>query len=192
MDCTGAKEKYATPADKFASYSYPAKPMSLSSNPKKSDMSLAPGRYKNLSLDGTKTLDAGTYYIEGSLTIHGDISGSGVMFFMEDGAVTVNGSASLDLSGPTSGTYQGMVFAAAQDNYSAMTFNGTGNTNIDGIIYSPKGQVTFSGNNSATSNCMRVVADTVDLSGNNNFSSNCEMVLGGNEVFASGTPYFSE
>lgn len=191
-DCDDAMEKHATPADKFASYSYPAKPMSLSSNPKKSDTTLSPGRYKNLSLDGTKTLAAGTYYIEGSLTIQGDVSGSGVLFFMEDGAVKVNGTASLDLSGPTSGDYQGMVFVAAQDNDSSMTFNGTGSTNVDGIIYSAKGQVSFSGNSSTGSNCMRIVADTVDLNGNNTFSSDCDLVLGDNEVYASGNLYFAE
>jgi Flp pilus assembly protein TadG len=192
MACSSAKEKYATPADKFAGYSYPPKPMSLSSDPSKSDTTLSPGRYKDLTLDGTKALAAGTYYIEGSLSIKGNISGSGVMFFMADGKVSVNGSASLDLSGPTSGTYQGMVFVSAQSNSNPMTFNGTGTTNIDGIIYSPKGNVTFSGNNSTTSNCMRVVASTVALTGDNDFKSDCQAILGDNEVYASGQLYFSE
>lgn len=192
VDCTKTKEKSTTPADKFASYAAPSKPMSLSGNPTKKDTSLSPGRYKNLTLDGTKNLAAGTYYIEGSLSITGDVSGAGVLFFMADGDVKVNGNASLDLSGPTSGLYQGMVFVAAQDNDNPMTFNGTGTTNVDGIIYSAKGEVTFSGNNSTGSNCMRIVADTVTLTGNNDFSSDCQAVLGGNEVYATGQLYFSE
>jgi len=191
-DCSSNKEGAMTPTDKFASYAYPSKPMSLSSNPKKSDTTLSPGRYKNLSLDGTKTLAAGTYYIEGSLTIQGDISGSGVTFFMADGDVKVNGTASLDLSGPTSGTYEGMIFFAAQDNTSGMTFNGSGALNIDGIIYSPKGNVTFSGSNMTSANCMRIIADTVDLSGNSNMRSDCDTVLGDNEFYSVGQLYFAE
>lgn len=191
VSCDSVRENAWQSPDPFADIPEPSPPMALSSNPKKTDTTVSPGRYSNLLLDGTKTLEPGIYYIQGSLTIHGDISGTGVLIYMADGALTVNGNASLDLSASTSGTYAGMLFMAARNNTYTMTFNGSGTTDLDGFIYSAKGEVNYSGSNSTSSSCMRIVADTVAMSGSSNMKSDCSSELGGREARTSGELYFS-
>lgn len=191
VSCDSVRENAWNSPDPFSDIPEPSRPMALSSNPKNTDTTVSPGRYSDLKLDGTKTLEPGTYYIEGSLTIHGDISGTGVFIYMADGDLTINGNASLDLSAPTSGTYAGMLFMSARDNTNPMTFNGSGAAKLDGFIYSAKGDVTYSGSNTTDSTCLRIVADTIKMSGNANMKSDCSTELGGREAKTSGDLYFS-
>jgi hypothetical protein len=162
-----------------------------------------PGRYYNLILDGTKKMNPGVYYIEGDLTIHGDITGSGVFIYMADGTLIVNGDASLSLQAPTKedianypslglDAYGGMLFMNARDNYNPMSFNGTGDTQLDGYIYSANGQVIYSGDNGTTSTCLRIVADTIDLTGNTHMKSDCDFALADRVASTSGDFYYSK
>ncbi len=190
-DCTSNRENAWIAPDPFKDLPEPSAP-ALMTNPAKSDPTVAPGRYSNLSLDGTKTLDPGLYYIEGSLTIKGTITGSGVYFYMKNGGISVNATASIILDAPTSGTYAGMLFMSAPGNTSDMKFNGNGATELNGFIYSPSGHVEYSGNNSTASTCLRIVADTVKMTGNSDMKSDCTAELGGREALVAGPTYFSK
>lgn len=189
-DCTAMRENAWPLPDPFAGFPHPAPPMLLA-DPKKTDVEMQPGRYRNLTLDGTKTLEPGLYYIEGSLSVKGDISGTGVTFYMADGAVTVNGSAAMAISAPQSGAYAGMLFMAPETNTSAHNFNGTGTTELNGYLYFPKGDLSYSGNNSTSSTCMRIVADTITMTGNSFLKSDCTAELGGREARVSGPLHFT-
>jgi hypothetical protein len=202
VDCSSMRENAWTLDDPFKDIPAPARPMALTTAPKKKDTTMSPGRYKDLTLDGEKELSPGVYYIEGSLTIHGDISGSGVMIYMADGALTVNGNASLDLQAPTADdiknnpglgldSYAGILFMNGRTNTNPMGFNGTGETNLDGFVYSAVGQVNYSGNNGTTSTCLRIVADTIKLTGTTKMKSDCSEALGGREAETSGPFYYS-
>jgi Flp pilus assembly protein TadG len=202
VDCDSMRENAWTLDDPFDDIPAPSRPMALSKNPKNKDTTMAPGRYQDVTLDGTKTLSPGVYYIEGSLTIHGDITGSGVFIYMANGALTVNGNASLNLQAPTEDdikkyptlgldNYAGMLFMNGRTNTNTMSFNGTGSTNLDGFVYSPAGDVDYSGNNGTTSTCLRIVADTIKLTGSTNMKSDCSLALGGREADTSGPFYFS-
>ena len=175
--------------DPFASIPEPSQPLPLS-NPHKNDTTVEPGRYSNLSLDGTKVLQPGLYYVTGSLSIKGDISGTGVTIFMENGGITVNGNASISLSAPQEGTYAGILFMSSRTNTSAHLFNGNGATDLNGVLYFPAGPVTYLGNNATTTTCMRIVADTIVMSGSSNIRSDCTEELGGLEARVSGPLYF--
>lgn len=191
LKCPSPRENAWVLEDPFKNIPAPAPPMSLIPNPKKNDSVVNPGRYSNLSLDGTKTLLPGVYYVEGTLDIKGTISGSGVMFFMKNGGISVNGNASLMLNAATAGPFAGMLFMAARDNTFPMKFNGNGATELNGFIYSAKGPVDYSGNNSTVSTCLRIVADTITLTGSTTMKSDCSATLGGRVALTSGPLYFA-
>ncbi|PHP68844.1 hypothetical protein CSC94_02295 [Zhengella mangrovi] len=160
-------------------------------DPAKADLTVQPGRYNNLTLDGTKTLQPGLYYVDGSLTIKGDITGDGVTFFLKDGAVTLNGGANLRIRPPTAGTYAGISFFGDPANLNTQKFTGNGTIDIDGFVYFPAGDVIYQGNSSTYSECLRIIADTVTMTGNSSMAADCSARLGGREALVVGTPYIS-
>jgi hypothetical protein len=190
-DCAQNRENAWRLPDPFKGLIEPVPPI-VHSNPKQNDTTVQPGRYFDLDLDGTKTLEPGLYYIEGSLSIKGTISGTGITFFMKDGGITANGNASLSLSAPTSGDYAGMLFWSSQSNTSSHTFNGNGATDLNGFLYFPKGSISYSGNNATTSTCMRIVADTITMTGSSTLQSDCSEELGGREARVAGPLYYSK
>lgn len=192
VDCDYMHENAWVSPDPFADVPEPVAP-ALMTNPSNSDTTVDPGRYSNLTLDGTKTLSPGVYYIEGSLTIKGDITGSGVFFFMKDGGLTVNASASLHLDSSTDpdDPYHGLLFMNARDNSNVMKFNGNGETELNGYIYSLSGEVIYAGNNSTTSTCLRIAADTINITGNTDMKADCTAALAGREAMTTGPLYYS-
>lgn len=192
VDCASMRENAWVSPDPFADVPEPVAP-ALLSNPQTSDTTVQPGRYSNLSLDGTKTLQPGVYYVEGSLTIKGDISGSGVFIYMKDGGLTVNASASLHLDASTDpdDPYHGILFMNARDNTNVMKFNGNGVTELNGFIYSLSGEVDYAGNNSTTSTCLRIAANTVNITGNTGMKADCTAALAGREAKTMGPLYYS-
>lgn len=201
--CSHVREDAWVLSDPFRDIPEPDRPVSLNSDPKLKDTTMNPGRYEDLILDGTKHMNPGVYYIEGDLTIHGDITGSGVFIYMADGTLLVNGDASLSLQAPTKDdiannpslgldAYGGMLFMNARDNYNPMTFNGAGQTQLDGYVYSAGGQVFYSGDNGTTSTCLRIVADTIDLTGNTHMKSNCDFALADRVASTAGDFYYSK
>jgi len=200
--CDHVRENAWVLQDPFKDIPEPPRPVSLSKDPKLKDTTVDPGRYYNLTLDGTKKLNPGVYYIEGALTIHGDISGSGVFIFMADGDLIVNGDASLNLQAPTKtdinnhpgldlDNYGGMLFMNARSNTEPMSFNGAGVTQLDGYIYNANGQVVYSGDNGTTSTCLRIVADTIKLTGSTDMKSNCNFELADRIATTAGDFYYS-
>src|SRR5205823_1805068 len=78
-------------------------------------MALSPGYYPNgitLGSQRSLTLSAGVYYIENGLQLGAQtsISGTGVTIFLKSGSVNMTGGASVTLSAPSSGTWQGILF----------------------------------------------------------------------------------
>lgn len=191
VDCEQIRLNAWRLPDPFRELIEPVPPPNWPDSPKKADLTVGPGRYSNLTLDGTKELDPGLYYIEGSLTIKGDISGTGVTIFMADGGITVNGDASLSLTAPAApDPYAGMLFMSARSNTSAHKFNGNGATDLNGVLYFPSSPVTYTGNNATTTTCMRIVADTIVMTGSSNIRSDCSEELGGREARVSGPLYY--
>jgi hypothetical protein len=190
VDCAENRRNAWPVPDPLALLPEPVAP-ALFANPKQSETEVGPGRYIDLKLNGTKTLKPGLYYIEGSLSILGDVTGTGVTFFMKDGGVSVNGNASLQLSAPQSGDHAGILFMSARDNVSDNKFNGTGATDLDGFLYFPAGDLEYTGNNSTSSTCLRIAAATVKMSGSSMLKSDCSAELGGRQARVSGPLHFA-
>jgi Putative Flp pilus-assembly TadE/G-like len=143
---------------------------------------LSPGRYcGGGNLKGVKTFQPGVYVMDGGdfrINAGADVSGSGVTFFMTNDATTnFNGTASIDLAAPTTGTYKGVLFYGDPDNsFSSSTlikFNGTADSTLTGALYFPNQSVEFLGNFSGADGCMRVVSRTMKFTGSLNLNSDC-------------------
>jgi Flp pilus assembly protein TadG len=140
---------------------------------------LQPGTYcKGLTLKGNVTLSPGVYVIQsGDFTAssNAQISGDGVIIYLAGSSrVSMNGTASVKLSAPTSGTYSGVLFYGDRANLGGSnTLNGTADSLLTGALYFPKQQVNYLGNFSGKGGCTQVVADTIQWSGNSNVNQDC-------------------
>ena len=162
-------------ADPFADLPTPA-----ASNPCQNDNkpTLSPGTYcSGMTLKGNVTLSPGVYVVQGDLKINANaaIIGSGVTIFMSGSStVSMNGTASVKLSAPTSGAYSGVLFYGDRTGNSASsTFNGTADSLLTGAIYFPRQQVNYLGNFSGNSGCTQVVANTIQWSGSTTINQDC-------------------
>jgi hypothetical protein len=140
--------------------------------------------YCNVTVTGgTLNVLPGDIYIQGNMNVNGGhvksvSSGSepaGNMFFLENGAVTLNGNGTTNLRSSATGSYSGMLFFGGRDNSSTATFNGTANTDLNGVAYFPGATVKITGNfEQSGTQCLQIVANAINFSGNVSFESNCE------------------
>jgi Flp pilus assembly protein TadG len=146
-----------------------------------SGSSLSPGTYcGGLTLQGNVTLQPGVYYMQGDLKINANanIIGNGVTIYMSgSSAVSMNGSATVNLSAPTSGDYSGILFFGDRTCTSCSaiseSLNGTADSTMTGAIYFPKQNVNYIGNFAGANGCTQVVADTVTWNGHTHLAANC-------------------
>lgn len=140
---------------------------------------LQPGTYCNgLTLKGTTTLSAGTYVIEGGdfkVNANALVTGSGVTIYLACGSrVSINGTATVQLEAPTTGTYSGILFYGDREcEGGSNTFNGTAASALTGAIYFAQQDVSYLGNFSGNGGCSQIVAGTVQWSGNTSIKQDC-------------------
>lgn len=133
----------------------------------------------DVQLAGTLALPPATYVIKGDLDVkaNANVTGSEVTFILtnddpaDTGRLTNFGSnATVSLSAPTSGTWQGLLFY--QDPLAACAvnqpnkFTGGPTMSLDGVIYAPACAVEFRGNTANSNGCLQIVSRTVSFSGN--------------------------
>jgi hypothetical protein len=148
---------------------------------------LDPGVYCNglqLNAGANVTLNPGVYYIDrGSLQMNGGatLTGTGVtlVFTSSTGAnyatATINGGASVSLTGPTSGPLSGIVIFGDRNMPTGTTFkfDGGAGQGFGGAVYLPKGALDYAGGSNVNTNCTQVIADTVTFTGNSQLAVNC-------------------
>ena len=127
-----------------------------------------PGYYPNgIGLTGgTATLNPGLYYIENGITLRGNsqVTGTGVCIYLATGASSTGGGAMLNLTPPTSGTYQGIAYFQSRTNTTTADIGGVGSFEIQGTMYLPNAMLMMSGN--VSRRVGRIVVWRLDLSGN--------------------------
>jgi hypothetical protein len=153
-------------------------------NIKKQDgpTTLSPGVYCSgidVQTQAIVTFSSGLYVIkDGTLTVSSGstVTGNGITFYFTGTKtrLSVISSATVNLTAPTSGTYEGFVFI--QDplsNPGQLTsqqneIQGGGSIKIIGTIYFPTQPITISGNGNfgINSPMMPIVADTITVTGN--------------------------
>jgi len=136
---------------------------------------------------GTVNFNSGVYVLNGGgLSFQGTntvISGSGVLFYNTSsgysvGNLSISGQPSVNLTAPTSGTYQGILYFRDRSVCPSTNDTVTGNTNtiLSGTLYVHcsstagsyvPGVLMFSGQ-STPGHYVALVADTIKITGNSN------------------------
>jgi hypothetical protein len=133
---------------------------------------ISQGCYNGISLTGNQglILNSGTYVINGPLNITGNASmrGTGVTLDLL-GSSNLTGNITLDLTAPTSGTYNGILIYQPSSNANSLSLTGNAGSTLEGIIYAPAAAVTFTGN-SSTNIYTDFVVGSLTLTGNAGFN----------------------
>ena len=167
---------YAPPVvDPFASL---AVPTSTTYWPNSNGAVLQPGNYTNgMNLKGTVKLNPGVYIVSGgnfNINANANISGTGVTIYITNGSsVSMNGTATVNLSAPTSGPYSGMLFFGDRSGTGGVTFNGTAASKLTGSLYFPNQNINFIGNFSGNGGCTQVIGNTISWSGQSQINQDC-------------------
>ena len=145
---------------------------------------IQPGTYTSLSENGANvTLNPGVHtFTRGCGLSNGStLTGSSVTVLMSAGGATspstfTNDSTSsvaitaATTSGATSGQIPGVVFASHSTGSCSLT--GSSSSPLTGVIYLPKGSMTFGGSAAAsTSSCSQLIANTVTFTGTSHFDA---------------------
>lgn len=127
--------------------------------------------YNSLSPTGNITIDLspGVYVINGNMQLTGNqaLSGTGVTFYLL-GKTSLTGNVSVDLSAPTSGSYNGMLFYQPASNTNSMSLVGNSGSRLEGVIYAPTAKVSLTGN-SGSQIYTDFVVSSLSLVGNASF-----------------------
>ena len=149
-------------------------------NGRRTGINYWPGRYGGNLLNinnGSYTFQPGVYCVtNGMHWTGGNVSGDGVMFYVENStgqnsrSVQINGSVNVNLSAPTSGPYQGILFYGSRSNpYWGNPGNhieGSSTSTFTGAIYFRNEHIDFAGNTDVANEWAMVIGDTVDFIGN--------------------------
>ena len=141
-------------------------------------VTLSPGVYcGGISIIGSAhaTFSPGTYILNGNgLTISNSavVTGSGVTFYNTAtgsnsiAPINITGAATVNLSAPTSGPLQGVVFFQDRNlpYTSANTISNSATGSITGVYYFPKSTFSFTGN-TTTATYAAFIADKVTING---------------------------
>ena len=131
-------------------------------------LNLSAGCYNGISIGSGQTVNlaSGIYYINGDLNLQAGatLTGNAVTIVLL-GATNMTGTPSLNLSAPTSGTYDGLLFYEPPSNTAPMNLIGTPGSTLAGTVYAPAAAVNLQGNAGATIS-LNFVVNTLSLIGN--------------------------
>jgi hypothetical protein len=119
--------------------------LSSQSTPSKKGGTISPGIYSEIAINsGVLELEPGMYCITGSkgfTATGGQVVGSGVMIYMQDGDFNLGGntyvdlSASGDLKDASDNQWAGMLIYMDDDNTGQVTISGSSNSTYTGTVY---------------------------------------------------------
>ncbi len=131
-----------------------------------------------LTVRGDTFFEPGLYIVDGgtfSINSNASVSGDGVTFFLTGGAsLSFNGTADVDFTAPASGPYSGLVFFGDRaDSGISHTINGSAGSRLNGAVYLPSANLSYSGNFGGAGSCIQIVARRVEFTGNSELRGGC-------------------
>lgn len=151
--------------------------------------SLLPGTYREIDTSCDTTLASGIYVIDGGrlkVNAQYDFTGNGVMFVLKNGAyLEINGGANISLTAPTvvqleaAGVFDprlaGMLVFEDRNSEGSnrSVLNGNADTILNGKVYLSKSHMQINGSARVTSQCLMIVANTMEITGNANLGNLC-------------------
>jgi Flp pilus assembly protein TadG len=122
----------------------------------------------------TVTLNPGIYVITGAMTVASGqlLGGNGVTFYLVgSGSLSIANGANFNLTAPTSGTYDGILFYQDRSDTTAASIQGGASENLTGILYFPDAALTI-GNGTSSTFTTPIVASTITIVGGSSFQDN--------------------
>jgi Flp pilus assembly protein TadG len=126
---------------------------------------------------GTATLNPGVYVINGQLNLAGGTTttGTGVTFYLPPGgSVSISNGITFNLTAPTSGTYNGILFYQDRSNANAVYIEGGASSVLNGILYFPDANLTLE-NGTNTTSYATVVSKSITFAGGASFKDYSQM-----------------
>jgi hypothetical protein len=168
-------------------------------------VTLSPGVYcGGISIGGSTVaviFSPGNYILaDGGLSVNGAVAvaGSGVTFFntyqnnaKQYGAININGSGTVTLSAPTSGTYKALLFyqdpRVLWSASNGSTIAGSATSQYDGIIYFPTTDLQYAGNSGTssadtTTGYTMLIGYNIKINGSATVNSNFAAIGGSNPI----------
>jgi hypothetical protein len=164
--------------------------------PGNSAVTLSPGVYcGGIQISGSNnvTFNPGMYILNGGgfkVTGSATLTGSGVTFYNTQSSgktydgIAIGGTATVNLTAPTSGTYEGMLFfqdRSVASTASSSLITGSSTSTYDGAIYFSTTTVSYAGN-SSNSGYTILVGDKVTVNGNSQFGANYSSLADGSPI----------
>lgn len=143
---------------------------------------LQPGVYEgglNINSNANVTLAPGIYYIKGggmAVSGNANLTGSGVMIYnlplTSTDKLDVGGNGTINLSGPTSGTYRNITIYQKRESTVAASFGGNGSLQVSGDFYMPSAALNLQGNSRGSTLGSLQIAASMNISGNGTITIN--------------------
>lgn len=170
--------------------------ITIVSSTRTADTPLQPGTYSDLTFACDAVLESGIYVIDGGtfdVSSQYSVIGNGVMIVLKNGAdIKINGGADINLTAMTAAqlrnTYanpamstetadslEGMLIFEDRSSYNdqGSLVNGNAATVMNGTLYFPNSNLTFTGTVQVTNQCLMIAANTITLTGNATMSTFC-------------------
>jgi Flp pilus assembly protein TadG len=146
---------------------------------------LTPGVYCggiNLSSHAAITLSPGTYIVKNGISLGAQtaMSGTGVTIYLQSGGVTMAGGASVNLTAPSSGAWQGILFFQDRLDTTDSTLVGGTTQQMNGALYFPKAHLNYTGGSGVTATATTIISDTLTLVGNSTIAAAASTRFTGN------------
>lgn len=143
------------------------------------EVTLDPGVYCGkitVNNGGTLNFEPGLYVLDSAaLSISGTVTGEDVSFYLTENSgqgdnISISSDADVTLSAPSDGEMPGVLFYQDRNGPSNINHNFTGQASLglEGILYFPNQDLTFSGGSETDPVPAIIVANTVDFTGDTN------------------------
>jgi hypothetical protein len=146
---------------------------------------ISPGVYcSGISLGSHQslTLNPGLYIIKNGIDLGAQttLTGNGVTIYLQSGGVNMSGGATVGLTAPSSGPWQGVLFFQDRANATASTLVGGTAQTMNGALYFPAAHLTYTGGSSTTATATTIIADTLSMVGNSYIFASANTLFTGN------------
>jgi hypothetical protein len=134
-------------------------------------MTIDPGVYCggiDLGAHAVLTLNPGVYVIQNGLSLGAQTTliGTGVTIYIQTGAVSMSGGATVSLRAPDSGPWQGILFYQDRADTTASSLVGGATQLMNGVLYFPGAHLDYTGGSGVTATATTIVANTLTMVGN--------------------------
>jgi Flp pilus assembly protein TadG len=122
----------------------------------------------DIKVQNNVTMNPGVYVFPGTLDFNGggSLTGTGVTLYFPGPNGTLggsgNGNTTLNLTAPTSGTYNGILIYQDRSDTNTGELNGTPIANMTGIIYMPDAELEISGNSTVSLDTDLIIGSLYD------------------------------